>query len=90
LLAKTLADPAVGVVLLDVVLGYGAHADPAGLLAAVIESAPRNHAMVVASITGTDADPQGYSRQAAKLTAAGVLVAGSNAQAAALAGRIVG
>lgn len=89
LLAKTLADPAVGVVLLDVVLGYGAHADPAGLLAAVIESAPRNHAMVVASITGTDADPQGYSRQAARLTAAGVLVAGSNAQAAALAGRIV-
>jgi FdrA protein len=89
LLAKTLADPAVGVVLLDVVLGYGAHADPAGLIAQAIEAAPRNHATVVASITGTEADPQGYSRQAAKLTAAGVLVEGSNAQAAELAGRVV-
>jgi FdrA protein len=90
LLAKTLADRAVGVVLLDVVLGYGAHPDPAGLIARVIEAAPQDHAPVVASITGTETDPQGYSRQAAKLTAAGVLVAGSNAQAAALAGRVVG
>ena len=28
--AAAAADPAVGVILLDVVLGYGAHADPAG------------------------------------------------------------
>jgi FdrA protein len=89
LLAKTLADPAVGVVLLDLVIGYGAHADPAGLIAQTIAAAPRNHPVVVVSITGTDADPQGYSRQAAKLIAAGVLVAGSNARAAALAGRVV-
>lgn len=88
LLEKTLADPAVAVVLLDVVIGYGAHADPAGLIARSIEaarSAGSGSALpaIVASITGTDADPQGYSRQAAKLAAAGVHVAGSNAQAAA-------
>lgn len=88
LLEKTLADPAVAVVLLDVVIGYGAHADPSGLIARSIEAA-RNAASgsplpaIIASITGTDADPQGYSRQAARLAAAGVHVAGSNAQAAA-------
>ncbi|CAM9846112.1 unnamed protein product, partial [Phaeothamnion confervicola] len=90
LLAKTLADPGVAVVLLDVVIGYGAHADPAGLIAAVVEAAPESRPTVVASITGTDADPQGYARQASRLRAAGVLVAGSNAQAAALAAQVAG
>jgi FdrA protein len=85
LLAKVLADPAVAVVLLDMVLGFGAHTDPAGLVANAIEAAPASRPVIIASITGTDADPQGYSRQAARLVAAGVLVTGSNAQAAALA-----
>ena len=35
-LADALADPEVGVILLDVVLGYGAHPDPAGHLAGVL------------------------------------------------------
>jgi FdrA protein len=87
LLAQTLADPAVAVVLLDVVIGYGAHPDPAGLIAQVVGAAPQGRPLVVASITGTDADPQGYGRQAAKLRAAGVLVAASNAAAAALVAR---
>jgi len=73
------ADPAVGVILLDVVLGYGAHADPAGILPKVSAKT------VVASVTGTDDDPQVRSRQVAKLREAGVLVAPSNAQAAELA-----
>jgi FdrA protein len=85
LLSKTLTDPAVGVVLLDVVIGYGAHADPAGLIASVLKAAPVNRPVIVASVTGTDGDPQNYSSQAAKLSAAGVMVASSNAQAAALA-----
>lgn len=87
LLARTLADPGVAVVLMDVVIGYGAHADPAGLISQTIEAArrPGKTALpgVIASITGTDEDPQGYSRQRARLAAAGVLVAGSNAEAAA-------
>ena len=93
LLAKTLADPAVAVVLLDVVIGYGAHPDPAGLIAQVVESAAKARPgclpVVIASITGTDADPQGYSRQAARLAASGVLVAASNARAASLAAGVV-
>ena len=92
LLAKTLADPAVAVVLLDVVIGYGAHADPAGLIAQVVDAARARGGplpAVVASVTGTDGDPQGYARQVARLSAAGVLVAGSNAAAAALAGQVV-
>jgi FdrA protein len=38
LLADALADPEVGVILLDVVLGYGAHQDPAGHLVIVADS----------------------------------------------------
>jgi FdrA protein len=89
LLATTLSDTKVAIVLLDVVIGYGAHADPAGLVAQVVGAAPRDRPVVVASVTGTDADPQGYSRQVAKLVAAGVLVAGSNAQAAELAAKVI-
>ncbi len=86
LLTKTLADPGVAVVLLDVVIGYGAHADPAGLIAQTVDAARRTKGSsfpaVIASITGTEGDPQCYSRQLARLGAAGVLVAGSNAEAA--------
>ncbi len=89
LFAKVLADPAVAVVLLDVVIGYGAHADPAGLLAGAMAAAPATRPAVIASVTGTEGDPQGYSRQAAKLVAAGVLVASSNAEAAAMAARVI-
>lgn len=75
---QALANPSVGAILLDVVLGYGAHADPAGVLLENDLSAKP----VVASVTGTQADPQGYSRQVAALREAGVIVAASNAQAA--------
>ena len=87
-LAAALADPNVGVVLLDVVLGYGGHADPAGHLAQALGDR-RDGVAVVASVTGTDADPQPRSEQVGKLEAAGVLVADSNADAAALALAVV-
>lgn len=97
LMAKTLADTRVAVVLLDVVIGYGAHPDPAGLIAQTIDAARQARRapvgtslpLVIASVTGTDGDPQGYSRQAAQLASAGVLVAASNAQAAGLAARVL-
>jgi FdrA protein len=85
-MARALADPGVGALLVDVVLGYGAHPDPAGvLLQNDLRAKP-----VVASVTGTDADPQVRAHQAAKLRAAGVLVAESNAHAAELAAALVG
>jgi succinyl-CoA synthetase alpha subunit len=84
-------DPSLAVLLLDVVLGYGAHPDPAGELLPAISaaragarSAGRGLA-VIASVCGTDADPQNRGRQKARLEAAGVIVMPSNAQAARLA-----
>jgi len=84
-LATALADPSVGVILVDVVLGYGSHADPAGVL--VREKLSQK--TVVASVTGTDADPQVRSSQVNRLKEAGVLVAPSNAHAAELAAALV-
>jgi FdrA protein len=85
-LAEALADPAVGVVLLDIVLGFGAHPDPAAHLIGVLAGVPAGRGPpIVASVTGTDADPQPRADQVRKLEAAGVIVAESNADAAALA-----
>ena len=89
LLAQVLADPSVALVLLDLVIGFGAHEDPAGLVAQAVAAAPAGRPIVIASITGTDADRQGYSRQAAKLATAGVIVAASNAQAAEIAAQVL-
>ena len=80
-LAEALADRSVGVILLDVVLGYGGHPDPAGHLVAFL-AGWRRHPVIIASVTGTDADPQPRETQVQKLADAGVIVAGSNADAA--------
>ncbi len=86
----------VGVLLLDVILGYGAHPDPAGSLAPAIEAATRaareggDELVTIASVVGTDQDPQGYATQVDRLTAAGAIVARSNAQAARYAAAAVG
>ena len=84
-IARAMADPAVGALLLDVVLGFGAHENPAGVLLNVL----RGGKPVIASVTGTEQDPQGWSRQARLLREAGVFVAASNAHAAELAARLV-
>jgi succinyl-CoA synthetase alpha subunit len=88
------SDPSVGVILLDVVLGFASHRDPAGALLAAIEAArvragdDGRGLAVVASVCGAAGDPQGLDQQRAQLTRAGVLVAASNARAARLAGEI--
>jgi FdrA protein len=83
------SDPAVGVVLFDLVLGDGAHPDPAPDLAAAVAQAreARGGATIlfVASICGTVADPQGLGRQAQVLRSAGVHVVASAARAAVVA-----
>ena len=89
LLADALADPEVGVILLDVVLGYGAHQDPAGHLADVLAGRNRGP-LILASVTGTDSDPQPRAAQVRKLTEAGVIVAESNADAARMAIMAIG
>jgi FdrA protein len=81
------ADPRVGVLLLDVVLGYGAHPDPAGALVPAIREAlaERPQLAVVAYVLGTDADPQVRGRQEDALEEAGARLAPTNAAAARLA-----
>jgi FdrA protein len=85
-IARALADPGVAVLLFDVVLGFGAHRDPAGVL---VNALARSNKVAIASVTGTEQDPQGLSRQAARLRDAGVIVAPSNACAAQLAASVV-
>lgn len=81
-------DAAVGCVLLDVVLGHGAHADPAAGLADVIAAVAKD-AVVLARVCGTAGDPQDAGRQTRILRSAGAIVAPSNAAAARLALRAI-
>ena len=76
----------LGCVLLDVVIGHGSHADPAGGLAPALGALSASRP-VVAHVCGTPADPQDGDRQAATLREAGVIVAPTNAAAARLAAR---
>jgi FdrA protein len=82
------ADPRVGVVLLDVILGLGAHADPAGAaLPAIREARARAAAdgrelAVLAHVVGTERDPQNLVQQHASLQSDGVHVLASNYDAA--------
>ena len=78
----------VGVLLLDLVLGKAAHADPATPLVTALFDARRaaeragRSLTVVASVTGTARDPQGLQRQTEALEGAGTIVLPSNAEAA--------
>jgi FdrA protein len=65
-------------VLMDVVLGHGADPDPAATLTPALRAAGLP---AVVALVGTEADPQGWSRQADALAAAGAAVHASNAQA---------
>lgn len=85
MLRAALADTNVGVVLLDLVIGFGAHADPALPVVAALDAAQGERPHVIASVTGTEDDPQRRSRQVAALERAGIIVAPSNAHAAELA-----
>ena len=88
------SDPQVAVILLDLVLGYGAHPDPASELAPAIKAAKSSaqqnsrHLEVVAVASGTDEDPQDLNAQIKQLEEAGARVFTSNDEAAVYAGRL--
>lgn len=84
-LGEALADPEVGVILMDVVLGHGGHHDPAGHLADALSTFSAEGRLIVASVTGTDEDPQIRASQVARLERVGVKVAPSNAEAVTVA-----
>ena len=86
-------DEETAIILVDVVLGYGSYVDPAG---AVAESLAKARArvgdrdfVVVASVTGTDQDPQDLNKSIETLENAGAVVMPSNAQAVRLVDRIM-
>ncbi|MBB95166.1 MAG: hypothetical protein CML68_11255 [Rhodobacteraceae bacterium] len=85
------ADPDTALLLLDLVMGYGAHDDPASDLARTLEQGFANGRSlpVIVTFCGTRGGPQGYGAQVAALCAAGALVAGSNAEAVCLATRLL-
>ncbi len=84
-LRVALANPEISVILLDLVLGYGAHADPAGHLVDIIGDHGKDRPILIASVVGTESDPQSRSAQISRLERANIVVAPSNAQACELA-----
>lgn len=90
MLAAVKAESDVAVVLMDVVIGHGAHPDPAGVLAPLCrELSADGGPVVVAYLLGTESDPQVYSRQRAVLEEAGCVVPETNARAAYAAAALV-
>jgi FdrA protein len=89
-LATTIGDPTTGVIVIDVVLGHGAHADPASEFVPLIENARTSGIAVVASLCGSRGDPQGRDDQAERLMAAGAEVYLSNAAATVRAVQLTG
>jgi FdrA protein len=81
-LAALAASGEPAVLLMDVVLGYGADPDPAGALVPALTAARSRASLpVVIALIGTESDPQSWSRQADALAAAGAAVFASNAAA---------
>jgi FdrA protein len=88
-------DPQTAIILLDVVLGYGSHPEPASVIAPVIKDAiaqadaAGRKLMVVGSVCGTATDPQNLAAQESRLRQAGMQLAGSNAAAVRLAAGVL-
>lgn len=94
-MAAEINDKEIAVVLIDVVLGYGSHEDPAGALVPTLSAmrAAANqrggYLPIIASITGTQSDFQNFANQKAKLESVGCIVLPSNYQASMLAIKIM-
>jgi FdrA protein len=88
-------EPAVGVLLVDLVLGAGAHENPADPLATAFEDARRiaredgRRIECLAAVVGTAGDPQGLAQQRSRLEQAGIGVLETNSDAARCAAMLV-
>ena len=84
---KEAQDPTVGILFLDFILGYNSSMDPVGELVDAILKAKQiaqnrgDKIQVVASVCGTDGDPQDIGMQIRMLSECGVIVFNSNVQA---------
>lgn len=94
-LTKEAKDENIAIVLMDFVLGYGSNDDPVGeMLESIInaksEKASKGEYLIaIASICGTENDPQDFAESEKRLREAGVIVMPSNAQAVKLAGLMI-
>jgi len=89
LLHEHARDAQVAAIILDVVLGYGANPDPAGVLAPVCEAVMADGGpQIVAYVLGTGSDPQGFAGQRERLVAAGCIVTETAARASLAAAAI--
>ena len=92
---KSHVDEQTAIILVDVVLGFGSHKDPAGAVADSVReirqqlSKKGRDVVVIASVCGTDLDSQDLNKSVASLEAEGILVMPSNAQATRLTDRIM-
>lgn len=87
-------DPKTAVILMDFLLGYALHPDPAGGMAPLIREEMERawqegrHLSIVASFCGSDLDPQNRDVQEKILREAGVLLMENNGEASRLAALI--
>jgi succinyl-CoA synthetase alpha subunit len=92
---KEVKDRETAVILLDLVLGYGANMNPFPEIIPVIKEAKQlakaydRHLPIVCSVTGTDEDPQNKRSVVKALKDAGVIVCQSNAEASKLCKRVI-
>lgn len=92
---KSHVDGHTAVILVDVVLGFGSHNDPAGAVADSVReirqqlSSQGKDIVVISSVCGTDLDRQDLTKSVATLEAEGILVMPSNAQAVRLTDRVL-
>ncbi len=94
LIADLGAKPQVRVLLLDVVIGFGATADPAASLVSAWQKAcaarsDNQPLYAIATVTGTERDPQCRSQQIATLEDAGIAVVSSLPEATLLAAALI-
>ncbi len=88
-LREQIKDPSVAAVLLDVVIGDGAHENPASVLAPVAGEIVKSGAQVVVYVLGTGNDMQGFEAQRNAFRAAGCIVTETGARAALAASALV-
>lgn len=81
---KEAADPEVGAILLDFVLGYGSHEDPVGVMVPSIKEAKEKakqegrHLEIIGYVLGTNQDRQNLEEQNNKLDELGVTLSSSS------------
>lgn len=92
---KEAADPEVAIIVLDFVLGYGSHEDPAGVMVPAIKKAKENakkegrHLEIIGYVLGTDQDVQNMQEQVQKLKDVGVTISSSSQDTGLLAREII-